>query len=172
MCNKTSFYQLLWEYIKYFLPKTPVKIARRKWYRIWKSSKIASITPLLTSCYSTSKTFFLMDSASSPSLLLCKYRYWLSRGGLHSVFSHKSDFGNQEIRQLELWNLAQWKILSLVPGKVLWRRSIGGLGDKINQLINQHLCEITRGPPPLALSNMMKLVIKKNSASYTSMTNF
>ena len=71
------------------------------------------------------------------------------RGGLHPVVSHKSVFGNQEIRQLELWNLAQWEISSVVPGKVLWRKCIGGLGAKINQQINQHLCEITRGPPPL-----------------------
>ena len=28
-------------------------------------------------------------------------------------------------------------------------KCIGGLGAKINQLINRHLCEITRGPPPL-----------------------
>ena len=56
--------------------------------------------------------------------------------------------GNQEIRQLELWNLAKWEIVLLVPGKVLCRKCIGGLGAKINQLINWHLCEITRGPPP------------------------
>ena len=30
-----------------------------------------------------------------------------SRGRLHSVVSHKSDFGNQEIRKLELLNLVQ-----------------------------------------------------------------
>ena len=71
------------------------------------------------------------------------------RGWLCSVVSHKSYFGNQEIRQLEPWNLAQWEILSLVPGEILWRMCIGGLGAKKNQLINRHLCEITRGPPSL-----------------------
>ena len=71
------------------------------------------------------------------------------RGGLHSVVSHKSIFWNQEIRQPELWNLAQWEVLWLVPEQVLWRKCIGGLGVKINQLNNQHLCEITGGPPPL-----------------------
>ena len=34
--------------------------------------------------------------------------------------------------------------------KGLWRTCIGGLGAKINQQSNRHLCEITRGPPPLA----------------------
>ena len=34
-------------------------------------------------------------------------------------------------------------------GKVLWRKYIGGLGANINQLINRHLFEITRGPLPL-----------------------
>ena len=48
-----------------------------------------------------------------------------------------------------MWNLAHWEILSQVPGKVLWRKCIGGLGAKIYQLNNRHLCEITRGPPPL-----------------------
>ena len=85
---------------------------------------------------------------TSRSLFLCRVP---SRGGLCSVVWHKSDFGNQEIRQLEPWNLAQWEIVSLVPGNVLWRKCIGGLGAKINQLINRHLCEITRGPPPLTL---------------------
>ena len=74
---------------------------------------------------------------------------WKPRGGLHCDVSHKSDFGNQLIRQLELWNLAQWEILPLVPGKVLWRKCRGGLIAKINQLINRHLCEIFVGSPPL-----------------------
>ena len=58
------------------------------------------------------------------------------RGGLHSVVSHNSVFGNQEIRQLELWNFARWEVLSVVPRKILWRMCIGGLGAKINQQIN------------------------------------
>ena len=74
------------------------------------------------------------------------------REGLPFVVSHKSDLGNLEIRQLGLWKLAQWEILSLVPGKVLWTKCIGGLGAKINQLINRYLCEITGGPPPLYLN--------------------
>ena len=85
--------------------------------------------------------------------LFCFSSYYFhlqrSLGKLRSVVSHKSDFGNQDLRQLEPWNLAQWEILSLVPGKVLWRKCIGGLGAKINQLINQNLCEITGGPLPL-----------------------
>ena len=55
------------------------------------------------------------------------------RGGLHPVVSHKSIFGNLETGQPELWNLAQWEVSSVVPGKVLWRKCIGGLGAKINQ---------------------------------------
>ena len=42
-----------------------------------------------------------------------------ARGGLSYVVSHKSDFGTQEIRQLEPLNLAQCEILLHVPGKVL-----------------------------------------------------
>ena len=67
------------------------------------------------------------------------------------VVSHKSDFGNQEIRQLDPWNLARWEILLIVSGKLLRRKFIGGLGAKIIQLITRHLCEITRGLPPLHL---------------------
>ena len=37
-----------------------------------------------------------------------------SRGELHCVVSHNLKFVNQTIRQLELWNLAQWEILTLV----------------------------------------------------------
>ena len=77
---------------------------------------------------------------------------------LHPDVSHKSAFGNQEIRQLELWNLAQWEVSSVVPGKVLWRKCIGGLGAKINQQINRHLCEITGGPHSLYL-NLPKITL-------------
>ena len=48
----------------------------------------------------------------------------------------KPNFWQSETRQLELWNFAQWEILSIVPGKVLWRMCIGGLGTKIKQQIN------------------------------------
>ena len=90
----------------------------------------------------------MLDRALLSLLYVRMENMW--RGGLPSVVSHKSDFGNQEITQLELWNLEQWDILSLVPGKLLWRKCIRGLGAKINQLINRHLCEITGGPPPLS----------------------
>ena len=76
----------------------------------------------------------------------------LERGGLNPVVSHKSVFGNQEIWQLELWNLAQWEVSLVVQGKVLWRKCIGGLGVKIN-----HICEITRGPPPLDFTHQCLL---------------
>ena len=59
-----------------------------------------------------------------------------TRGGLHSVISLKSVFGNQEIGQLELWKFAQGEVLSVVPGKVLLGMCRGGLGAKINQQIN------------------------------------
>ena len=39
-------------------------------------------------------------------------------GGLHPVVSHKSVCGNQELRQLELWNLAKLEVLLVVRGKV------------------------------------------------------
>ena len=43
--------------------------------------------------------------------------------------------------------MAQREILLLVPGKVLLRKCIKGLGTKINQEINRNLCEVNRGPP-------------------------
>ena len=54
-------------------------------------------------------------------------------------------FGNQELGQLELWNLAQQEILSIVPGKVLWRKCIVGLSAKIYRALmwNNH-----RSPSP------------------------
>ena len=61
--------------------------------------------------------------------------FWLKK--VDSQLARLKDmiFGNQEIRQLELWNLAQRKILSLVPGKVLWRKCRGGLGAKITRAL-------------------------------------
>ena len=51
--------RFLWENVLirfwYFLPKTLLGKARSKWYSIQKSSKIVDITPLLTSCYPTSR---------------------------------------------------------------------------------------------------------------------
>ena len=64
-------------------------------------------------------------------LKLSKAKFWLKK--VDSQLPRLQDliFGNQEIRQLELWNLTQQDILLLVPGKVLWRNCIGGLGAKI-----------------------------------------
>ena len=62
-------------------------------------------------------------------------KFWLKK--VDSQLPRLQDliFGNQETRQLELWNLAQWEILLIVPGKVLWRKCIGGLGGKINRAL-------------------------------------
>ena len=50
-----------------------------------------------------------------------------------------------------------------MPGKVLRRKCLGGLGAKINQLIKRHLCEITRGPPPLILSGKRQIRKKERN---------
>ena len=78
-------------------------------------------------------------------LLLSKAKFWLEK--VDSQLARLQDliFGNQETRQLELWNLAQWEILSIVPGKVLWRKFIGGLGAKINWALMLNHC---RSPSP------------------------
>ena len=54
-------------------------------------------------------------------------------------------FGNQETRQLELRIWAQLEILSIVAGKVFWRKCIGGLGAKINGALMWNHC---RSPTP------------------------
>ena len=70
-------------------------------------------------------------SLSTVKLMLRKAKFWLKKVDPQWARLQNLIFGNQETRQLELWNLAQWKILPLLPGKVLWRKCIGGLGAKI-----------------------------------------
>ena len=78
-------------------------------------------------------------------LLLSKAKFWLKK--IDSQLARLQDliFGNEETRQLELWNLAQWEILLIVPGNVLWRKCIGGLGAKINRAFMWNHC---RSPSP------------------------
>ena len=68
-------------------------------------------------------------------LKLSKAKFWQKNVDSQIARLHDLIFGNLEIRQLELWNFEQWEILLLVPGKVLWRRSIGCLGAKINRAL-------------------------------------
>ena len=79
------------------------------------------------------------------NLMWSKAMFWLQK--VYSQLARLQDliFGNQETRQLELWNLAQWEILLIVPGKVLWRKCIGGLGAKINRALMKNHC---RFPSP------------------------
>ena len=81
-------------------------------------------------------------------LMLSKAKFWLKK--VNSLLERLQDliFGNQETRQLELWNLAQWEILLIVPGKVFWRKCIGGLGANINRALMWNHC---RSPSPSAL---------------------
>ena len=78
-------------------------------------------------------------SLSTVKLMLSKAKFWLKK--VDSQLARLQDllFGNQETRQLELWNMAQWEILSIVPGKVLWRKCIGALLPRLTG----HFCEIT-----------------------------
>ena len=64
-------------WILVFFAKNPSRKRKQKSERISKLSKIADITPLLTSCYTTlrKKIMFEMGSAFSPSLLLSKPKY-------------------------------------------------------------------------------------------------
>jgi hypothetical protein len=68
-------------------------------------------------------------------LMLSKAKFWLKKVDFQLARLKDLIVGNQEIKQLELWNLAQQKILSLVPEKVLWRKCIGGLRAKINRAL-------------------------------------
>ena len=68
-------------------------------------------------------------------LMLSKGKFWLKKVDSQLARLHDLIFGNQETRQLDLWKLAQWKILSIVPGKILWRKCIGGLDAKINRAL-------------------------------------
>ena len=96
------------------------------------------ITFMITRPTTVSSEEKTLDQDTFPQILVCLDPGLNStaRGGLHSVVSHKSFFGNQEIRQLELWNFSKWEVLLVVSGKVLWRMCIQGLGAKINQQIN------------------------------------
>ena len=71
------------------------------------------------------------------------------RGELHCVVLPNLNFRNQEIRQPELWNLAQWEIVLLAPGKVLWQKDFEPSVPRHDRFDSQNLCEITEGPPPL-----------------------
>ena len=73
-------------------------------------------------------------------LMLSKTKIWLKK--VDSQLARLQDLicGNQETRQLELWNLAQWEIFLIVPGKVLWRKCIWGLGAKTNRALMWNHC--------------------------------
>ena len=62
-------------------------------------------------------------------------KFWLKKVDSQLARLKYLMFGNEEIRQLELWNLAQQEILLLVPGEVLWRKCIGGLCAKITEAL-------------------------------------
>ena len=66
-------------------------------------------------------------------LMLSKAKFWLKK--VDSQLARLKDliFGKQETTQGELWNLAQWEFFLIVPGKVLWRNCIRGLGAKIEK---------------------------------------
>ena len=73
-------------------------------------------------------------------LMLSKANFWLKI--VDSLLARLQELicVNQETRQLELWNLAQWDIFSIVPGKVLWRKCREGLGAKINRALMWNHC--------------------------------
>ena len=72
------------------------------------------------------------------------------KGELHCVVSHNVNFVGQKIRQLELWNLAQWEICSLVPGTVLWKKLVRRpmYRDLIDLLVGTYVTSL-KAPLPL-----------------------
>ena len=83
--------------------------------------------------HSCSGCFSQVYSLWTVKFMLSKAKFWLKKVDSQLPKLQDLTVGNQETRQLELWNLAQWDILLIVPGKVLWRKCIGGLGAKINR---------------------------------------
>ena len=62
--------------------------------------------------------------------------------------------------------MAQWEILSIVPGKILWRKFIGGLGAKINRAL---MWNHYRSPSPFGwtfILNMNKLLNYGQTLNY------
>jgi hypothetical protein len=115
---------------------------------IWKAVKEVW-TPVSTVTYfggvkASLKGKLLFSGILRPAL-------WLHEEEGYIWLFHISQF--LEIGQLELWNFAQWEVLSVVPGKVL-------LVSRLTSRLPWHLCEITRGPPPLLFAaSMLHLIL-------------
>jgi hypothetical protein len=105
-------------------------------------------------------------SLQTVRLKLSKAKFWLKNVDSQLARLHDLIFGNQEIRQAELWNFAQWDILSLVPGKVLWRKCIGGLGAKINRALMWNHYR-SPSPSPIGLPWLGKRAFLETTLSLT-----
>ena len=96
-------------------------------------------------------------------LMLSKESFWLKKVDSQLTILKDLIFGNHETRQLELWNLAQWDILSIVPGKC-----IGGLGAKINQAL---MWNHYRSPTP-SVGYLLSIYNYKAGAFHVSSCQF